>query len=155
MNATEVSEALVTWAQAVVPSLAGSGYDYPPMGKTKELPDVVAGVIAEAKDVSDERFPWSLLQQTGVRIFDCQLSIMVEPGDTDDDSKAAMDELRSMVRALMDSQDADATLNGLVFDTDPRMRADYEPGFVEYADGSRGREVRIVLTVAEPLEASR
>lgn len=160
MDATEVSEALVEWALATCPELQG-GYAYPPTGKNTTLPDVVAGVDSEEEKIVDERFPWSQLQQTGVRIFDCTLSIMAEqdiapePGPlAEDPGKVATDQLRGMVRALMDAKRPDATLGDRVFDTDVRIRADYEPGFVEYADGSRGREVRISLTVAEPLEAS-
>lgn len=155
MNAQEVSEALVAWALDTCDELGDSGYAYPPMTKSKSLPDVVGGVEQESKLIRDPRFPISELQETGIRVWECSLSVMAEQGETDEESAAATLMLRTIVDKLFAAHEADSTLGGRVFDTGPELTADYEPGFVVYADGSRGREVRIALTAAEPLEASR
>lgn len=152
MNAADVAEALAAWALEVVPTLTAS-YSYPPLEKNSDPPDVVAGVLRESKLIRDPRFPWSNVQQIGVRVWETELSIMADQGADDAASEAATDYLRAAVDAIFASQEADSTLGGRVHDTGPEVQADYEPGFVVYADGSRGREVRIVLTVAEPLEA--
>jgi hypothetical protein len=155
MDATAIADALRAWAEETIPALAGSGYSYPPMGKSKDLPDVVGGVDQESEAIRDDRFPWSQIQQTGVHLFESSISIMAEQGKTEEEAEAAMLFLRTTVAELFAARRADNTLGGRVFDTGPEVSADYDPGFVQYADGSRGREVRITLTVAEPLEPSQ
>lgn len=149
MDAQAVCTALGQWASAIIPSLT-KFYDFPPMEKDSDPPDVVAGVLHEAKLIRDPRFPWSQVQQTGVRVWECELSIMHDPGETNAESATANAYLRAAVAALFAAQEADSKLGGRVYDTAPEMTADYEPLTV-YVDGSRGPEVRIGLTVAEPL----
>ena len=149
MTADEVIEAVVAWALEAVPELVGS-YAFAPAGKTEGLPDVVAdhATIEYVLD-DDRRFPWLSLQQTVIAVHSIGLSFMV----SNEQEAAAAATLRGYSDALAASLLADGTLGGRVPMASPLMTFDFTRPFVEYQDGTRGREVTMELAVGVPMEA--
>lgn len=146
-NEQEAAEAVLAWVQEVNPELVG-GYNYAVAEKPLGLPDVVVEVSLATTSVGDERFPYSQLQQTLLRIFDLTVSIMV----SNDDPESAAAFLRLCSQRCHEQAIADATLGGRVFVTSQQIESNFVPQFTEYDDGTRGRQVQIVLSVAHMIE---
>lgn len=138
------------WAAATIPELAVSRH-YLSAEKT-ELPDAMAEVLQKRiVRGPDERFPFSQLEQAGLRVYDCELSLMVEKsadGGIEAD-QAETEQLRDFGARLEASLLADATLGNRVQMASPLAEFDYASPFVEWADGTRGRQMVMTLAVAE------
>jgi hypothetical protein len=147
-----IAEKLVEWARAVLPELQG-GYTYSIGQKDQGLPDVVADVEEIEVTLQDSRFPMPSLQQAHLVARPCTLSFMVENEDRDGNSRAdqAAQDLRGFADRLVVAARADVTLGGRVPFISPFFRFDFTPPFVEYRDGTKGREMRLELTVGETL----
>jgi hypothetical protein len=149
MTADAVVAALVAWARATLPALAG-GYSYTPAGKTQALPDVVADHATIEYVLEDpQRFPMLGFQQRLLAVHSVGLSFMVD--NTDEAAAAAA--LRGYADALAASLLRDGTLGGRVPLCSPIMTFDFTRPFVEYQDGTRGREMTLEMFVADPVEA--
>lgn len=146
MTSQEVAEAVLEWAQAAVPVLEG-GYDYLPSQKDQLLPDVVVDVAEVEVTRQSAEFPMSQIQQAWLHIFRCELSFMVE----NTDPQAAAQSLRAMEALTTASLMQDGTLGGRVDFVSPYFSYDFTPPFVEYADGTRGREMVMRMSVGEPV----
>lgn len=169
MTKEEAIAAVLEWAQAVAPDVADRGYDYVPASKPKGLPDVVCELQTEAVVREDPDFGALVdtQQVAALRVWDLELSVMAgakprEPADDealDDDQlvdeahQAASKQLRAIAQQLGDALLADETLGGRVQLASPFCIFDFTRPFVEYQDGTRGREMRMALKVAEPLFA--
>jgi hypothetical protein len=147
MTSEEVAQALLEWALEAVPSLEG-GYAYLPAQKDQQLPDVVVDVaeVEVARQLAE--FPMSALQQTWLHAFRCELSFMV----SNDDPESAAQSLRAVEALTTASLMRDGTLGGRVDFISPYFSYDFTPPFVEYADGTRGREMVMRMSVGEPIE---
>lgn len=152
MTEGAVVEAVVAWIAEVVPAVAANTYTYLPAGKAKGLPDVAVDIVTSEIVREDPDFQMMALQQVVLQVRRLALSFMVESGVTEEQAKAATDTLRSFFDALVAGVLADHTLGGRVALASPFLTVDYEPAFVEYADGTRGREMTVQLAVAEPLQ---
>ncbi len=152
MTNEQAVQAVLAWVTATLPALEGS-YDYSPPGKTQALPDVIADLVHEGIVRTDEDFTvlTRVQQIEALRVFTVGVSIMAEAGETDVTAHAATVQLRGFAQALLDAVLADHTLGGRVPFAAPFMSFDYAPPFVEYEDGTRGREIRAEVKVAEPL----
>lgn len=167
MNEAEVAATVVEWVGATLEEIQTS-YDYPVASKLGALPDAAAHVERKRIVPSDEAFPFSALEQVWLRVFEVELSIMVE---VDADDAATPEALETASRAghqaLMDFGDrleralwADATLGGRlaaaapnVAMASPRVVFDYSLPFVRYEDGTRGRFMRVEMAVGETVAA--
>lgn len=149
MSSNDVVQAVVQWANAAVPQLEGS-YTYTPTGKTERLPDVVADTGTIEHVYEDPRFPMLAAQQVLLAVHSVGLSIMVENSMP----QVAAEQLRDWADALSASLLDDGTLGGRVPMCSPIHSFDFTRPFVEYADGTRGRELTMELTVAVPWEQS-
>ena len=150
-DATEIAEALVEWARETVPELA-TGYSYDAPQKNGPLPDVAAEVTAEGLDRAG-LFRWypALQQLEGVWAYVCELSLLAdlpEPDQPETQREAAYS-LRSWATKLKAAIRADGTLGGRVQLTSRFFQIRYRPGYVEFPDGTRGREARIEMAVGE------
>lgn len=154
MTNEQVIDAVLAWVAAVLPDVATSTYDYVPAGKPKALPDCIASLEAERVARADARFQIFALQQVAVRVSELELSLMVDNGTEEADGAAAAATLREYVEALTLSILNDCTLGGRVDAASPEIEADYTRPFVQYADGVRGREVRVGIAVAVPVVAA-
>lgn len=145
MTEQEVSEAVAAWVQATCPDIETS-YSYPVASKLGALPDVVAFCSRKAVGPNHPEFPFSELQQVWMRVFNVEVSIMVE---ADGDGETAHQQLQTFGAALEASLEQDATLGGQVEMTSPQAEFDYSTPFAEYDDGTRGRLLFVTLTVGE------
>lgn len=148
-NEQEVVEAVLEWVQEQCPAIAGA-YDYAPADKPQGLPDVVVEVELAQTVTNDERFPYGQLQQILLRVFDVTVSIMVDNSGP----QAAATALRGFSATLHEQALADCTLGGRVFLTANQIESDFVPQFVQYEDGTRGRQVVVRLVVAHPVETA-
>lgn len=146
MTSEEVAQAVLAWAREAVPALEG-GYAYLPSQKDQLLPDVVVDVaeVEVARQLAE--FPMSQIQQFFVHVFRCELSFMVDNSDPESAAQA----LRAMEALTTASLMRDGTLGGRVDFISPLFSYDFTPPFVEYADGTRGREMVMRMSVGEPI----
>lgn len=151
MTNEEIINATLEWVAAVIPAVAGSTYNHVPPGKGKALPDVVGDLGEEAIVREHDEFLLGGLQQVALRVFRLGYSFMVEAGTTAAQAQTAAETLRAYAELLIGSALADHTLGGRVPFASPFLEFDYTSPFVEYEDGTRGREMNMQLTVAEPL----
>lgn len=160
MDKRVVIAAVAEWAQEVAPALADRAYGYVPGAKPKGLPDVVVELQQETVVPSDPDFPITDLQQIpALRVWTLQLSVMAGALPTDPDDEDAVDiahaaataTLHDISSLLGDALIADETLGRRVPMASPFHVFDFTRPFVEYDDGTRGREMRMAMKVAEPL----
>lgn len=151
MTETELVQAILAWVVEHVPEVDGSTYDYMPAGKAKGLPDVAAEIVSTEIAQRDPDFPLGDIQQVALKIRRLGLSFMVASGVDEAGSRAATLELRTFVDRLSGALIDDHTLGGRVQLASPYLIVDYQPAFVEYADGTRGRQMTAQLAVAELL----
>lgn len=144
MTSQQVADALVAWARATCPEIA-TGYAYPPAAKPGALPDVAAEDRRVLIRSDDDRFPRRSYEQTRLRVFEMELSFMVEadPPDT------ATNTLRSFSDRLFAAVLKDNTLGGRVPSAAEEVTATFDPIFVEFEDGVRGRVMTIEMAVGE------
>jgi hypothetical protein len=145
VNEQEVGEAVSAWVQATCPGIE-TGYAYPVSSKLGALPDVVAFVTGKRLGPDHPEFPFAQLDQSWMRVFTLEVSIMVQ---ADGDGEAAHGQLQEFGELLEQAIVEDATLGGRVEMASPQIQFDYSTPFVEYQDGTRGRELFINMTVAE------
>jgi hypothetical protein len=146
MTSEDAVQALGAWARATIDELIAN-YDHVPASKPEGLPDVVVEAartgIAGAEDT---RFRyWAQLQQANVYFVESTLSFMVD--NSDPASAAAL--LRSMENRLLMSVIRDATLGGRVPFASPLIEFDFTGPFVEYVDGTKGREMTMTIAVGD------
>lgn len=149
----DFAEAILAWVVEACADIEGPGgsvgivgqYDHAVSGKDQGLPDAVVEIERSATAREDERFPYAQLQQVLLRIAEAEVSVMVE--NTDPGEAAHF--LRAVSTRLQEQALADATLGGRVFLTSDQIEADYMPQFVQYDDGTVGRQVTVRIAVAE------
>ena len=148
MDATQVADALVEWAIEILPDLKGT-YDHDPDSKTQPLPDLAASVASEETRANDPTLglPFADLgiEQATLHSLRASLLLMVDP----EDAGAATEQLQGFVAALAASVGADPTLGGRVPAVSPFWQASYEPPFVEFDDGTKGRAATFSLVITE------
>lgn len=163
MDEAQVAEAVSAWAVDVVDELE-TGYAYPVATKLGALPDIVA-VVKEVRIVpSDPAFPFLALEQSWLRVFEIEASVMVGIDDADGYEEieaaheAAHHTLESIGKQLRELPSTDADLGGrlttasdTVAMVSPQVRTSYDPPFGELEDGTRGRFVFLFLSVAETM----
>lgn len=155
MTINEIANAVVNWVESV---LAGTPYElsgtyaFAPMGKNRGLPDAATEVENVSIVPEDrERFPHFAIEQAFLRIFETRTSLMVNQGRTDEQAEEAAVWLRDAADILTAALASDTTLGGAVPYSSPFVEFDFVPQFVVYEDGTRGRQVAMLLAVAEPI----
>lgn len=154
MTSEQIIDATVAWVEQAIPALAGKVYEHTPSVKQFALPDcnlILTDNIVQ-RDGGDD-FPFLRLQQFEVDVYQFGASFVVAAGTTDAEEQAAEVTLRTFGDAIKT-----ATRSGLAIDApEPlvpgvRPRFQYQPLFVRYEDGTRGREMTAQLSVAQLLE---
>jgi hypothetical protein len=150
ISSSQITDALVDWAREVVPTLEG-GYDYVPAEKDEPLPDVVVEVMRTYIDPDAAAgFAEIRIEQRRVRVWMVDISIMVDNADPE----AAAAYLRDTGDLLMAAWLApDRSLGGRVPFTSPFASIDSSTPFVEYEDGTKGREMTMSVAVGDLVEA--
>ena len=148
MDTNAMCDALAEWAQETVPAIE-SAYTHLPGSKPEALPDVIVELTRSyIQRGGGEQFPFWQLQEMHVEGYDCQLAIMVDNSDPD----AAATALRGYRDLLAAAVRAQPTLAGRVPFRSPFVSFDFTPPFVEYEDGTTGREMTMSLTVGDLVE---
>jgi hypothetical protein len=149
----EIIAALLDWVVGRLPEVAGHTYPYPPAGKPLGLPDCAAVVDSTTVVGAHDQFPYWQLQQADLRVWTVGLSFMVDAGMNETDERAAQHTLYRFADVLVAAARApDAALDGgALIGVRPTFR--FDPPFVEYEDGTRGRQATAAFVVAEPVEA--
>lgn len=151
MNENEVAEAVVAWSREVLSEL-NEGRSWLTAHKTK-LPDVVADVAEKSIVLRDERFPRLDIQQAALRVFEVEMSFMVEKNTGDSADREETEQLRDFGERLEASLTTDGTLGDRVFAASPVGASfSYRLPFVQYEDGTRGRQMTLSFPVAEPIQ---
>lgn len=146
MTTEQVAAQVLAWTREVLPALE-DGYDHVVSSKDM-LPDVVVDLVGTRIELADNDYPYIDLQQTMIVRHDLQLSFMVDNAVPE----TASAQLRGFADALVLSVLQDGTLGGRVPFVSPYVNFDYTPPFVQYADGTEGREMTMALSVADPVE---
>jgi hypothetical protein len=135
------------WAKDVIPEL-NFAYEYEVTAKTVALPDLVVDLDSVRVSFNATEFPLLDLQGHMVVTYSMVLSFMV---DNSEPSTAA-DSLRSFGDRLLDSILSDGTLGGRVQFASPQISLDYSNPFMEYEDGTRGREMVMTMLIGNLVE---
>ncbi len=151
LTETELVTRVLAWVVAAIPEVEDNAYDYLPAGKVKGLPDVAVDIVSSPIAAQDEDFALSQIQQTMLHIRNVAINFMVEASGDESSMRAGTLQLRTFVDRIVVALLNDLTLGGRVPMTSPNLQVDYEPAFTVYADGTRGREVTLLIAVAEPL----
>jgi hypothetical protein len=152
MNENEVALAVTAWARATLPELS-EGRHFLSAQKTT-LPDVMVDVDEKSRVREHPAFNYVQLQQIDLRVFELSLAFMVESEGAGPDDAADQDEteeLRDYGARLETALVEDATLGDRVPMASPFVTFNYRLPFVEYADGTRGRQMNLTMWVAEPI----
>lgn len=146
----QIVQGVVAWALEAEPELE-TGYDYITGKKLGgKMPDVMVECQEDLVVKDDRRFPHSQLQQVWLNIYRLVVSVAV---DNTNQQEAAR-QLRRIEHSLKVSLLDDGTLGGRVETISPYFNFDLSPPFVEYADGTKAREMRLLLMVGESLETT-
>jgi hypothetical protein len=149
ISSEDLTERLVEWAREVLPELNG-GYAYLPSSKEQALPDVVVDITRTYIDAdAADGFAEIRIQQRAVRVWEVEMSFMVDNSDPEQASAT----LRSWYDRLLDGWLASRTLGGRVPFTSPYPSIDSSSPFVEYEDGTKGREITMQVAVGDLVEA--
>lgn len=153
MNENDVALAVTAWTQDVIPELQGASHFI--TAEKNGLPDVVVDTSEKNVVLRDPRFPQlSEVEQIALRVFEVDLAFMVESTASPDAAvaQAETEQLRDFGKRLEASLLSDVTLGGRVPVTSPLFAINYRLPFVEYADGTRGRQMTMAIAVADPIE---
>lgn len=162
MTENEVAQTLTEWLMGMLgpteldPDKALQvGYPFLPSQKGA-LPDVSVEVAQKRLSRGAEErlfFPMRDIEQTFLRVFECQVTFMVEVQSTQSmaSDEAEQELLREYGARVEASILADASLGGRLGSAfiSPVSLFDYRLPFVQYGDGTRGRQATVVLAVGE------
>ena len=155
MNEAEVTAAVIAWADALIDEIETT-YDYPAAQVTGALPDFACEVLHKRIVRGDpELFPFSAIDQAWLRVFDCQISIMVDMGSTEADARNAHLQLYGFGETIENAIRSDAELGGELEArcfASPILDFDYSLPFAERPGGVRGRIMTVALSVGELIE---
>src|SRR4051812_12122263 len=115
---TNTTAALVAWARETISELQ-EGFGYLPEGKGA-LPDVVCELLTSGISPNDGSFPFAQIQQAWLRVWEYELSFMVE----NDDTQAAAELLEDFTDRLVAAALGDVTLGGRVEFISPEIAFD-------------------------------
>jgi hypothetical protein len=151
------------WCRATIPEL-NAGYDYVTAMKD-QLPDVQVNLTdTRAVYGGDERFPYGeLIENANLLIYEMDVSFMVESGDGAPlSAQEQQDKLKEWAKTLRlaihddaqlpytDPGDVDHRLPPL--GASPLVAFDFGLPFVQYDDGTRGRQMSMALAIAELIQ---
>ncbi len=150
MTSDDASQAVTEWITERVPALIGT-YDHVPAEKAMGLPDAVVQILRTGVQMGGgERFAFWDIQQRAIYAVEMEVSFMVDNSDT----QAAAALLREWENTLLMGVMGDPTLGGRVPFASPLVEFDFTAPFVEYEDGTRGREMTMTLAVGDLVEAN-
>lgn len=153
MNEAEVAKAVAEWLEDTVSALK-KVWPFETSAKTV-LPDGMVEVQEKSIGLGEEfaqRFPWGELQQRMLKVFEIQLTCMVDAKGAPDDPVASEEtdaELKGYGAALETALLSQPDLGGRVQLASPLCSANYRLPFAQYPDGIKGRQMEFTMWVAE------
>lgn len=152
MTNEQIIDALAVWIGTTVPDVAGKVYKAPPASKDLGLPDCIVGLLSEDPDLDDAQFPaLAAIQQVEGYTLRFGLSFMVQVAAGVEGELAADQLVRGYAEAVKRAVRADDAALGARELIGRGPSFDYDPPFVQYQDGTRGREMTCQLAVAQLL----
>lgn len=148
MGTHDIVQGVADWITAVTDPPVSS-YAMAPSMKDQALPDVVVEVATHRMTIQDPLFPLRQLQQQWIRVWTVAASIMVE-NNVEATAAIALEDYADQLTAALQR---DGSLSGNVPFASPFISFDFTAPFVEYPDGTRGREMTAVIHVGELVEA--
>lgn len=147
MTTKEVAQAVEEWAA----DAAGftSSFSTPPVSLTEVMPLVIAEVQAKRRGAEATEFPARGFQQTSIRVWSVELTLLVSP----DPSWTASHALYDAIDALEASLYKDESLGARVAFAQKAVDSGFEPPEIEFADGTVARQATFRIIVGELLEA--
>jgi hypothetical protein len=149
VTSDEIVNGVGDWLTDLHPELMRY-YAFSPTSKG-DLPDVVIEIEGAGVRFGDETFPIRAIQQALIERWDLTASFMV----LNEDPEGAASLLRTFADRCVTDVLSDSTLRGRVPFVSPFVTFDYTPPFVEYADGTRGREMSMTLSVGQLVEVDQ
>ncbi len=141
--------ALEDWVKEVLGEDLKATYPHVTAAKA-DLPDAQVDVRDKSIQMGgDQRFPWGELQNRLLRVFEVAISFMVAKEDGLEADAESTLELRDFGRRMEAALLSQPTLNDRVQMASPICNFDYALPFVEYPDGTRGRQMMMNMAVAE------
>jgi hypothetical protein len=153
VNEAETAEAIAAWLEDTLPALK-KVWPFETSAKTV-LPDGMVEIQEKSIGLGEEfaqRFPWAQLQQRMLKVFEVQITCMVDANGAPEDPKAAEEtdaELKGYGAALETALLSQPTLGDRVQMASPLCSASYRLPFAQYPDGIRGRQMEFTMWVAE------
>lgn len=151
MSDNECALAVTAWVNEVLPELAEARH-WVTMQKTR-LPDAVVDVEESGIALEDSRFSRRRIQQAALKVFEVAVLLMVEHNEGDEPDRVEQEQLRDFADRLQSSLLSDGTLGSRVQMASPLVRFTYRLPFVQYQDGTRGRQLTVNFPVAELVPA--
>lgn len=141
----EVTQDLVDWAAGLV-NLDDNKYSFPAEYKDKGLPDVACELVRVRvrQDADDPGWRVESVEQKRLRLYEVEIIFMVPPDPPQEATEALTD--------YIDTVTVNLENNGLKDKyhlVDANYTANFRPPFIEFDDGTRGRQVTLQLTVGE------
>lgn len=148
MDTQDLCENVAAWALETASAIETS-YTFTPASKPEAMPDVVVELARTfVQATGGDQFPFYSLQEVMVEGYDLEIAVMVDNRDPE----AAAESLRGIRDLLCAAVRLQPNLNGRVPFRSPFVRFDFTPPFVEYEDGTTGREMTMALTVGDIVE---
>lgn len=149
MDTKDVALACEQWAAATA---AFNSYEHAPRELLEALPLVVSEVKGDrvVEAAAAQGMGQLAYQQTYMRVWSVELLLLVQPGNTPEETWTATQTLSVAVDKLGAAlRGPDKTLGGRVDVASPLYEASYDPPEVEYADGTVARAATFRMNVGE------
>ena len=147
MLSTEIiAERVADWLREILPEL-NEAYDHAAERKTAPLPDAAVEITDIEIRERDDRFPLFNFQNVTVKSYQYDVLLMVDPADPE----AASDLLASFADRILAAIAADQTLGARVPAVALGARITFNPPFVRFDDGTKGRLATARIVVGEPI----
>lgn len=151
IDSNAIVAGVAEWLALQLAELEGRIYDHVPARKPLGLPDAVVELARSATRIGGgEQFAMFDIQQALMYTADVDVSFMVDNADT----AAAAHQLRDFESRLIRAVLSDADLGGRVTCVAPELAFDFASPYVEYEDGTKGREMTMTITVGDLVEAT-
>lgn len=153
MDELEIADAVAEWLEETLPALK-KVWPFQTSAKTV-LPDGMVEIQDKSIALGEEfvqRFPWGQLQQRMLKVFEIQVTCMVDAKGAPEDptsSKETDDVLKGYGAAVETALLSQPTLGDRVQMASPLHTANYRLPFAQYPDGIKGRQMEFTMWVAE------
>lgn len=153
MIATEVAEAVAAWIVEVCPEV-NNAYDFDPAQIEHKLPIAIADVPDEGDQPNDPGLGLAIsdvgIEQAALHVVRVSVELVVDQKPADEATRKLEGFVGAMAAAIRAERDSgEITFGGRVYGASPYWQANYEPPFIQFEGGVKGRRASFSLAVAE------